>query len=64
MFHLLLITIMQACNEFFRECFEKDDGSIDLIHEVIAGAGAGFCQGLTHKLIVYCLQLDIHFLQW
>lgn len=35
----------QACNEFFRECFEKEDGSIELIHEVISGAGAGFCQG-------------------
>ena len=33
-----------AANEFFREFFEKDDGSIELHHEMISGAGAGFVQ--------------------
>jgi len=33
-----------AVNEYLREMFEHEDGSIDLLHEVIAGAGAGFCQ--------------------
>ena len=36
--------IKLAANELFREYFEKDDGSIEVIHEVIAGGGAGFCQ--------------------
>ena len=36
--------IKLAANEFFREQFEKDDGSIALHHEMISGAGAGFCQ--------------------
>lgn len=34
----------QATNEFIREHFEKDDGSIDLSHEIISGAGAGSIQ--------------------
>jgi solute carrier family 25 aspartate/glutamate transporter 12/13 len=36
--------IKLACNEFFREYFEKDDGSIELKHEVLSAAGAGICQ--------------------
>lgn len=36
--------IKLAANEFFREVFERDDGSIALQHEMLAGAGAGFCQ--------------------
>ena len=36
--------IKLAANEAFREMFEKEDGSIELGHEIIAGAGAGFCQ--------------------
>lgn len=36
--------IKLAANEFFREKFEKEDGSISLLHEVLSGAGAGFCQ--------------------
>lgn len=31
-------------NEYLREMFEHEDGSIDLGHEILAGAGAGFCQ--------------------
>lgn len=34
----------KAANEFFREKFERDDGSIALRHEILSGAGAGFCQ--------------------
>lgn len=36
--------IKLAANEFFRELFEKDDGSIALHHEMVAGASAGICQ--------------------
>jgi len=36
--------IKLATNEFIREIFEEDDGSIALQHEVLAGAGAGFFQ--------------------
>eukprot|EP00607_Mallomonas_marina_P007576 CAMPEP_0182417416 /NCGR_PEP_ID=MMETSP1167-20130531/1867_1 /TAXON_ID=2988 /ORGANISM="Mallomonas Sp, Strain CCMP3275" /LENGTH=290 /DNA_ID=CAMNT_0024590983 /DNA_START=68 /DNA_END=940 /DNA_ORIENTATION=- len=36
--------IKLAANEFFREHFEREDGSIALHHEMISGAGAGFCQ--------------------
>jgi len=36
--------IKLAANEFFREHLEKDDGSITLQNEMIAGALAGFCQ--------------------
>ena len=36
--------IKLAANEAFREMFEKEDGSIELGHEILAGAGAGFCQ--------------------
>lgn len=35
---------IKAANEYFREQFERDDGSIALHHEIIAGAGAGTCQ--------------------
>ncbi len=34
----------QAANEVLREQFEKEDGSIELQHEILAGAGAGFVQ--------------------
>lgn len=36
--------IKLAVNEYIRERFESDDGSIKLQHEVLAGAGAGFVQ--------------------
>jgi solute carrier family 25 aspartate/glutamate transporter 12/13 len=36
--------IKLAANEFLRERFERDDGSIELKYEVLAGGGAGFCQ--------------------
>lgn len=36
--------IKLTANEVFREYFEKDDGSIELHHEMMSGAGAGFCQ--------------------
>jgi len=36
--------IKLAANEFFRELFEKEDGSIALHHEMVAGASAGICQ--------------------
>eukprot|EP01036_Dinobryon_divergens_P027510 gene27510-36299_t len=36
--------IKLAANEYFRELFEREDGSIALHHEVVAGAGAGTCQ--------------------
>jgi len=36
--------IKLAANEFFRELFEREDGSIALHHEMISGAAAGFCQ--------------------
>eukprot|EP01031_Cornospumella_fuschlensis_P033079 gene33079-40014_t len=36
--------IKLAANEFFREKFENDDGSISLQHEIFSGAAAGFCQ--------------------
>jgi len=36
--------IKLAANELFREYFEKDDGSIEVYQEIIAGGGAGFCQ--------------------
>ena len=36
--------IKLAANELFREYFEKEDGSIEVYQEVLAGGGAGFCQ--------------------
>jgi solute carrier family 25 (mitochondrial aspartate/glutamate transporter), member 12/13 len=36
--------IKLAANEYFREMFEKEDGSIRLHHEVLSGGLAGFCQ--------------------
>ncbi len=36
--------IKLAVNEKMREYFEKEDGSISLRHEMIAGATAGLCQ--------------------
>lgn len=36
--------IKLAANEYFRELFERDDGSIALHHEVLSGGLAGFCQ--------------------
>ena len=36
--------IKLAANEVFREMFERPDGSIALHHEILSGAGAGFCQ--------------------
>jgi solute carrier family 25 aspartate/glutamate transporter 12/13 len=36
--------IKLAVNEVIRDYYEKPDGSIQLKHEMIAGAGAGFCQ--------------------
>ena len=41
---LILLLFDKATNEFIREIFEREDGSIQLIHEVIAGAGAGLVQ--------------------
>jgi len=36
--------IKLAANEFFREAFEEQDGSIKLQYEMLAGASAGSCQ--------------------
>ncbi len=36
--------IKLAVNEKMREYFEKEDGTISLRHEMIAGATAGLCQ--------------------
>lgn len=36
--------IKLAVNEYLREMYEHDDGSIDLHHEILAGAGAGIAQ--------------------
>ena len=39
-----------AANEVIREVFEKDEGSIELHHEILAGAGAGTIQVLYLSL--------------
>jgi hypothetical protein len=50
-------TLTQTVNEVLRELFEKEDGSIELVYEVIAGAGAGFIQVCATGYIMefYCL---------
>jgi hypothetical protein len=34
-----------GCNDLFREKLQNADGSISLPNEMLAGGGAGFCQG-------------------
>jgi solute carrier family 25 aspartate/glutamate transporter 12/13 len=52
--------IKLAVNEFIREKFEKDDGSIALHHEVMAGAGAGLCQVIaTNPMEILKIRMQV-----
>lgn len=52
--------IKLAVNEKLREYFEKDDGSIALIHEIIAGGGAGFTQVIaTNPMEIVKIRLQV-----
>ena len=54
--NFLNLLSIQSANEVLRERFEKEDGSIELIHEVISGAGAGFVQ--VTQIIIICLDQE------
>lgn len=48
-------------NEFIREKFEREDGSIRLEHEILSGAGAGFCQVIaTNPMEITKIRLQMN----
>lgn len=52
--------IKLAANELFREYFEKEDGSIEVYQEVLAGGGAGFCQVIaTNPMEITKIQMQM-----
>jgi len=56
--------IKLAVNDAVREKFEKDDGSISLGHEILAGAMAGFCQVIaTNPMEIIKIRMQTMYLK-
>lgn len=52
--------IKLAVNEFIREKFEKDDGSIEVHEEILAGGGAGLCQVIaTNPMEILKIRMQV-----